>query len=44
MHMGALRTESRAWVEVGDTMLAFHSVVSLAVIDPVAIDTNAHAA
>jgi hypothetical protein len=44
MHLRALRLEPGAVIEMGDAMLAFHSVVGLALIDPVAIDTNAHAA
>jgi hypothetical protein len=44
MHMGPLRPKCRPWIEVGHTMLALHGVVGLAAIDPVAIDTNAHAA
>lgn len=44
MHPGLLRTERRLGSEVGNPMLPFHSVVGLATIDPVAIDTDAHAA
>jgi hypothetical protein len=44
MHMGALRTEHRVWIEVRDAMLPLDRVIGLAAIDPVAIHTNAHAA
>jgi hypothetical protein len=44
VHMGAFGPKRRPWIQVGNPMLLFHRVVSLATIDPVAIDTNAHAA
>lgn len=44
MHMGLLRMERGVGIEMGDSMLALHRVIGLAVIDPVAIHTDAHAA
>ena len=44
MHVGLLRTKGRPRIEMGNPMLPFHRVVGLTAVDPVAIDTNAHAA
>ena len=44
MNTGLAGQPIRGWAEMGCPMLTFDGVIGLTAVDPVAIDTDAHAA